>query len=123
MLEPPDGKEEEERTLLSEEDTQPLVGEAELPDRKSQQRSLIDSLLTLIYCVTYLLVGPALILTNKRILRDIGFGYPMIVSGIGQVGMPARPVDALPLLPPGVCLPSTLQHQSLLQSCCSLYPA
>ena len=29
-------------------------------------------------------VGPALILTNKKILKDIGFAYPMLVSGLGQ---------------------------------------
>ena len=35
-------------------------------------------------CTLYLLVGPALILTNKQIMRDVGFHFPMMVSGIGQ---------------------------------------
>ena len=29
-------------------------------------------------------VGPALILVNKQILTTYGFGYPMLVSGLGQ---------------------------------------
>ena len=37
------------------------------------------------YCLVYLLVGPALIIVNKKILRDVGFGYPMMVSGLGQL--------------------------------------
>ena len=40
--------------------------------------------MTVAYCVVYLLVGPALILTNKQIMRDVGFHFPMMVSGIGQ---------------------------------------
>ena len=46
---------------------------------------MLDVLITLAYCVIYLLVGPALILVNKKIMRDVGFGYPMMVSGIGQL--------------------------------------
>ena len=46
---------------------------------------MLDVLITLTYCVVYLLVGPALILVNKKIMRDVGFGYPMMVSGIGQL--------------------------------------
>jgi hypothetical protein len=66
---------EEESALLSEE---------EKPPPASPRSTSLDALLTLIYCAAYLLVGPALILTNKRILKDIGFAYPMFVSGIGQ---------------------------------------
>jgi len=40
---------------------------------------------TLLYCLLYLLVGPALILVNKSILKDVGFHFPMMVSGIGQL--------------------------------------
>ena len=29
-------------------------------------------------------MGPALILTNKKILKDIDFPYPIFVSGMGQ---------------------------------------
>ena len=32
----------------------------------------------------YMTVGPALILVNKQILTTYGFGYPMLVSGLGQ---------------------------------------
>ena len=76
-------------------------------------------LVTLTYCLVYLLVGPALILVNKKIMRvcscmlspelpltsargvqllpapepaptsratqDVGFAYPMMVSGLGQL--------------------------------------
>jgi len=30
------------------------------------------------------LAGPSLILVNKQILDGMGFGYPMLVSGLGQ---------------------------------------
>jgi len=33
----------------------------------------------------YVCVGPALILVNKEIMTSYGFGYPMLVSGLGQV--------------------------------------
>ena len=41
-------------------------------------------LLTATYVAVYLMVGPALILVNKHLLKDVGFGFPMMVSGIGQ---------------------------------------
>ena len=46
--------------------------------------SLVQAATTATYCCIYLLVGPLLILTNKRILKEVGFKYPMLVSGIGQ---------------------------------------
>ena len=46
--------------------------------------ALYEGAVTVAYCVVYLLVGPALILTNKQIMRDVGFHFPMMVSGIGQ---------------------------------------
>ena len=36
----------------------------------------------------YMTVGPALILVNKQILTTYGFGYPMLVSGLGQASSP-----------------------------------
>ena len=44
----------------------------------------MSNALTLVYCLLYLLVGPWLIIVNKTIMRDYGFNYPMIVSGLGQ---------------------------------------
>ena len=46
---------------------------------------LREYLVTSFYCLIYLLVGPALIIVNKKILKDVGFGYPMMVSGLGQL--------------------------------------
>ena len=46
--------------------------------------ALYEGAVTVAYCVVYLLVGPALILTNKQIMRDVGFHFPMLVSGIGR---------------------------------------
>ena len=41
-------------------------------------------LVTALFVIVYLLVGPALILANKRLLKDVGFHFPMMVSGLGQ---------------------------------------
>ena len=76
-------KEDESATLLSDED-KTMSGEADMLEDKRPRVSVIEPLLTLAYCMAYLLVGPALILTNKQILKDVGFAYPMVVSGIGQ---------------------------------------
>lgn len=39
----------------------------------------------LMSCVIYTIVGPALIFTNNKILKDLDFHYPILVSGIGQI--------------------------------------
>lgn len=44
-----------------------------------------DYLISFFYCLIYLLVGPALIIVNKKIMKDVGFSYPMMVSGLGQL--------------------------------------
>lgn len=44
---------------------------------------LIKSMLA---CVVYLAVGPALILINRHILKEVGFNFPMALSGLGLVG-------------------------------------
>jgi len=46
---------------------------------------LVETVITVFHCTLYLLTGPALILANKWIMRDIGFHYPMMVSGMGQL--------------------------------------
>ncbi|KAL1528360.1 hypothetical protein AB1Y20_009713 [Prymnesium parvum] len=79
---PQDEAAREEDTLLADEDQ--ATDQSDLAEERRQKPSIVEPLLTVVYCVAYLLVGPALILTNKQILKDIGFGYPMMVSGIGQ---------------------------------------
>lgn len=39
----------------------------------------------LLYCSMYMIIGPALILVNKYILRDLEFKYPMFLSGLGML--------------------------------------
>jgi hypothetical protein len=36
-------------------------------------------------CTVYMIVGPMLILVNKYILKDLGFRYPMFLSGLGML--------------------------------------
>lgn len=40
-------------------------------------------LVMLALCLTYMVIGPALILLNKYILQDLSFPYPMFLSGLG----------------------------------------
>lgn len=41
-------------------------------------------LLTLFYSTLYLVASPTAILVNKILMKDYGFGYPVMVSGLGQ---------------------------------------
>jgi len=43
-----------------------------------------DLLLTLFYSVLYLIASPTAILVNKILMKDYGFGYPVLVSALGQ---------------------------------------
>ena len=43
-----------------------------------------DVLLTLLYTILYLLASPTAILVNKILMKDYGFGYPVLVSALGQ---------------------------------------
>ena len=76
---------EQEQDEDDSHDQQALLHKSEDPSRTRPPSRMLDVLITLAYCVVYLLVGPALILVNKKIMRDVGFGYPMMVSGIGQL--------------------------------------
>ena len=103
-------------------DQQALLHKSADPSRAKQPSRMLDMLVTLTYCLVYLLVGPALILVNKKIMKvcscmlspelplasargaqllppslrlslrpptratqDVGFAYPMMVSGLGQL--------------------------------------
>ena len=39
--------------------------------------------MTALYCALYLLIGPTLIVVNRRILKELHFSYPMTLSGLG----------------------------------------
>ena len=43
-----------------------------------------ETLLTLVYALLYLTSSPTAILVNKILMKDIGFGYPVLVSALGQ---------------------------------------
>lgn len=78
---------EEDRGLLSAstEAEKAHADRASSPDSAAAGRgSLFSTLLTVAYVALYMVVGPWLILTNKYIMRDLGFNHPMLVSGIGQ---------------------------------------
>ena len=63
-----------------------LAGAVEKDDGKKSPATTtcLFNVVTLVYCFIYLLVGPSLIVVNKTLLKDAGFGYPMLVSGLGQ---------------------------------------
>jgi len=43
-----------------------------------------DLLATLFYVLLYLIASPTAILVNKVLMKDYGFGYPVLVSALGQ---------------------------------------
>jgi len=43
-----------------------------------------DTLVTLFYALLYLTASPTAILVNKILMKDYGFGYPVLVSALGQ---------------------------------------
>lgn len=65
-------------------DSRPLLSPLDSPEAPARPPPMTEHALTLLYVLAYLVIGPALILVNKRILKDIGFHFPMMVSGIGQ---------------------------------------
>jgi len=44
-----------------------------------------ELLITLFYSLLYLIASPTAILVNKLLMKDLGFGYPIVVSGLGQL--------------------------------------
>ena len=44
-----------------------------------------DTIKTLVYVMLYLLASPTAILVNKILMKDYGFGYPVLVSSLGQL--------------------------------------
>ena len=42
-------------------------------------------LVTLLYTMLYLIASPVAIMANKILMKDKGFGYPVMVSAMGQV--------------------------------------
>lgn len=57
--------------------------ESEVPETKEEcwKRMLI----AVLACVTYLLVGPTLIVFNNIIMHQYGFSYPIILSSVGVI--------------------------------------
>jgi len=43
-----------------------------------------EALTTLFYALLYLTASPTAILVNKTLMKDYGFGYPVLVSALGQ---------------------------------------
>eukprot|EP01064_Diplonema_japonicum_P028506 TRINITY_DN4385_c0_g2_i1.p1 TRINITY_DN4385_c0_g2~~TRINITY_DN4385_c0_g2_i1.p1 ORF type:complete len:347 (+),score=33.95 TRINITY_DN4385_c0_g2_i1:49-1089(+) len=56
-----------------------------LPEQKPNNDNLLMWIKALGLCVTYISVGPGLIVVNKHILHDLGFSYPVTLSSLGQV--------------------------------------
>lgn len=47
-------------------------------------RRYTEVLLTLVYTVLYMIASPVAIMCNKILMKDYGFGYPVMVSALGQ---------------------------------------
>ena len=47
-------------------------------------RRYTEVLLTLVYTVLYMIASPVAIMCNKVLMKDYGFGYPVMVSALGQ---------------------------------------
>ena len=60
---------EQEQDEDDSHDQQALLHKSEDPSRTRPPSRMLDVLITLTYCVIYLLVGPALILVNKKIMK------------------------------------------------------
>mmetsp|Transcript_43593 Transcript_43593/g.136781 ORF Transcript_43593/g.136781 Transcript_43593/m.136781 type:complete len:342 (-) Transcript_43593:73-1098(-) len=45
--------------------------------------AVIGGLKAAFLCILYMTVGPALIVTNKTIMRELGFPFPMLLSALG----------------------------------------
>jgi len=46
-------------------------------------------MLTLFYALLYFIASPTAILVNKILMKDYGFGYPVLVSSLGQLATSA----------------------------------
>lgn len=69
-------------------EAQNLIQDAREPkddDLKEGKVSTWECLVTGAFCIGFLCVGPVLILANRHIMKDVGFDFPIFVSGIGQV--------------------------------------
>ena len=44
-----------------------------------------DTLMTILFCVGFLIVGPLLILQNKYLMSELGFDFPILIAALGQV--------------------------------------
>lgn len=68
-----------------------LIDDAKEPASPSRSHSIPVSdhgerrrcMVTALYCTVYLLIGPTLIVVNRRILKELHFNYPMCLSGLG----------------------------------------
>lgn len=49
--------------------------------RRFMQR---EQIITLFFSLLYLITSPTAILVNKMLMKDFGFGYPIVVSALGQ---------------------------------------
>ena len=58
--------------------------------------------MTLLYTMLYLIASPVAIMANKILMKDKGFGYPVMVSAMGQVSTPRsrRSPHISPVSPP-----------------------
>lgn len=76
-----------EQRLTASEDEQRLIAEpreSELERARSPWAHLLfRAARVILYVALYLFSGPALILTNNRILRELKFPYAMALSGLG----------------------------------------
>lgn len=78
---------EEERPLVATNGgPDPEETPTDKNDRAEARNRRMEAVKTIFACAVYLSVGPALILVNRHILKEVGFDYPMALSGLGLIG-------------------------------------
>lgn len=83
----------ESRQARNDEDQVPLLVEVtsnveqdnDDNAKGSKRGRFAELLLTVAVCVGFLLVGPMLILQNKRIMHDLKFDFPVLIAMLGQL--------------------------------------
>jgi len=76
------GKSDEHDSLIDDAKELPSPSRSHsiaVSDQGERRRCAVTAL----YCAVYLLIGPTLIVVNRRILKELHFNYPMTLSGLG----------------------------------------
>lgn len=77
---------EEKLPLVEEEGRLSAVENKSAVGKSAAGSPVSEAAMSVVACLVYLTVGPTLILVNRHILKEVGFNFPMALSGLGLVG-------------------------------------